>query len=108
MATASSVPIDKTDDGELCLVAIGRLQPTSMPTSKDLADSAPATEFITRQTLDGRFSFVDQRSVETHKKKPLYSVRSFSCHLNVYKQTVRRKGYKLYVIFNIYLPICQL
>ena len=47
--------------GDLCLVAIGRLQPTSMPTSKDLIESSPATEFITRQTLDGRFSFVDQR-----------------------------------------------
>ena len=44
-----------------CLVAIGRLQPTSMPTSKDLIEAAPATEFITRQSLDGTFSFVDQR-----------------------------------------------
>lgn len=44
-----------------CLVAIGRLQPTSMPTSKDLVEVVPPTEFITRQTLDGRFSFVDQR-----------------------------------------------
>lgn len=51
-----------------CLVAIGRLQPTSMPTSKDLVEAAPATEFITRQTLDGRFSFVDQRYVTCEHK----------------------------------------
>ena len=54
---------DEQGTGNLCLVAIGRLQPTSMPTSKDLIESSPATEFITRQTLDGRFSFVDQRYV---------------------------------------------
>ena len=59
----SSSNSDDQGSGKLCLVAIGRLQPTSMPTSKDLIDSSPTTEFITRQTLDGRFSFVDQRYV---------------------------------------------
>ena len=53
--------VSTEEEESLCLIAIGRLQPTSMPTSKDLLDSASASEFITRQTLDGRFSFVDQR-----------------------------------------------
>ena len=49
------------DGSPSCLVAIGRLQLDSMPSSKDLIESAPATEFITRHTLEGIFSFVDQR-----------------------------------------------
>ena len=52
---------ENVDNGLACLVAIGRLQLNSMPTSKDLIEAAPATEFITRQTLEGIFSFVDQR-----------------------------------------------
>lgn len=57
--------------GDLCLVAIGRLEPKSMPTSIDLIESAPATEFITRQTLDGRFSFVDQRVTDILGYRPV-------------------------------------
>lgn len=56
---------------DACLVAIGRLQLNSMPTSKDLMEAAPSTEFITRQTLAGVFSFVDVRVTEILGYRPV-------------------------------------
>lgn len=44
-----------------CLVAIGRLQVTSMPNTGDLMGSNASNEFISRHALDGKFTFVDQR-----------------------------------------------
>jgi len=44
-----------------CLVAIGRLQTSSVPNTSDLIGPQSNTEFITRQTLEGKFTFVDQR-----------------------------------------------
>lgn len=57
------------DDGHAanncCLVAIGRLQVTSMPNTGDLMGGAgggnSGCEFISRHSLDGKFTFVDQR-----------------------------------------------
>ena len=55
-------PGGETDNSETsCLVTIGKLQPTSIPQSSDLMDSPPVTEFISRHSLDGKFTFVDQR-----------------------------------------------
>jgi len=71
-SVAPAVPNgDEVDPSNTCLVAIGRLQPTSMPTSKDLVEVMPSTEFITRQTLDGRFSFVDQRVTDILGYRPV-------------------------------------
>ena len=50
------------DVSECCLVCIGRMQSTTMVSEKE-NESTPATEFVTRQTTDGRFSFVDKALV---------------------------------------------
>lgn len=53
-----------------CLVTIGKLQPTSVPQSSDLVDCPPVTEFISRHSLDGKFTFVDQRVTDVLGYKP--------------------------------------
>lgn len=44
-----------------CLVAIGRLQISSTLNVDDLSGVNSSTEFISRHTIDGKFTFVDQR-----------------------------------------------
>jgi len=44
-----------------CLVAIGRLQVTNTPNCSDIMGPTPPTEFISRHSMDGKFTFVDQR-----------------------------------------------
>ena len=45
-----------------CLVAIGRLQVTSSPNSNDLlGGNGNSNEFVSRHSIDGKFTFVDQR-----------------------------------------------
>lgn len=59
---------DPNHDGvssSCCLVAIGRLQVTSMPNSHDLSGtgSESAAEFVSRHSMEGKFTFCDQRVI---------------------------------------------
>ena len=48
-----------------CLVAVGKLQSVSIPTALTAAalKDTRAIEFVWRLTMDGRFSYVDQKQV---------------------------------------------
>uniref|UniRef100_A0A146M658 Aryl hydrocarbon receptor nuclear translocator homolog n=1 Tax=Lygus hesperus TaxID=30085 RepID=A0A146M658_LYGHE len=62
----SAVQIERgvEDDGShCCLVAIGRLQVTSTPSTADLSSSNSNSEFISRHSMEGKFTFVDQRVI---------------------------------------------
>ncbi|XP_046661630.1 aryl hydrocarbon receptor nuclear translocator homolog isoform X5 [Homalodisca vitripennis] len=51
------------DGTHCCLVAIGRLQVTSTPNTSDLSGSNSNAEFISRHSMEGKFTFVDQRVI---------------------------------------------
>lgn len=63
-------PMDRLEDEQqhgqssnYCLIAIARLQVTSTPDSNDILGSNSQSEFISRHSLDGKFTFVDQRVI---------------------------------------------
>ena len=69
------IQLDQRQEEELagsscCLVAIGRLQVTSMPNSNDLAGPENTAEFVTRHTTEGKFTFSDQRVINLMGYRP--------------------------------------
>lgn len=54
-------PEEEIHSSHCCLVAIGRLQVTSTPNTSDLTGANSNAEFISRHSMEGKFSFVDQR-----------------------------------------------
>lgn len=47
-----------------CLVAIGRLQVTSTPNASESSLCNGGVEFVSRHSVDGRFTFADQRATQ--------------------------------------------
>ncbi|XP_071965704.1 aryl hydrocarbon receptor nuclear translocator 2-like isoform X2 [Antedon mediterranea] len=104
---------DVENDGQCsnhyCLVAIGRLQVTSTPNCSDLGGASTPNEFISRQDMDGKFTFIDQRVVGVlgYQPQELLGKCSYDfyhpedqAHLREsFDQVVKLKGQVLSVIY---------
>uniref|UniRef100_A0A2A4JYF9 Aryl hydrocarbon receptor nuclear translocator homolog n=1 Tax=Heliothis virescens TaxID=7102 RepID=A0A2A4JYF9_HELVI len=55
---------EELDTSHCCLVAIGRLQVTSTPNSSENSLCSGGVEFVSRHSVDGRFTFADQRATQ--------------------------------------------
>ncbi|XP_069360212.1 aryl hydrocarbon receptor nuclear translocator homolog [Maniola hyperantus] len=55
---------DELHASHCCLVAIGRLQVTSTPNSSESSLCGGGVEFVSRHSVDGRFTFADQRAAQ--------------------------------------------
>ncbi|XP_026319373.1 aryl hydrocarbon receptor nuclear translocator homolog isoform X2 [Hyposmocoma kahamanoa] len=55
---------DELHASHCCLVAIGRLQVTSTPNNSENSLCSGGVEFVSRHSVDGRFTFADQRATQ--------------------------------------------
>ncbi|XP_069796311.1 aryl hydrocarbon receptor nuclear translocator-like isoform X4 [Narcine bancroftii] len=68
-----TLPDDEAEGGQgnkFCLVAIGRLQVTSSPSCIDMKGNCLPTEFLSRHSANGVFTFVDHRCLGTIGYQP--------------------------------------
>ncbi|KAG1683816.1 Aryl hydrocarbon receptor nuclear translocator [Nymphon striatum] len=114
----SGVPMERQDPedsshpaGSCCLVAIGRLQVTSTANSSDLVGSNSTTEFISRHSVDGKFSFIDQRVVGILGYQPpellgklcfdFFHPDDLSHMKDIFEQVLKLKGQVMSVMYRI-------
>lgn len=115
--SAAMVPVLEQQEGDsegqsqnhYCLVAIGRLQVTSTPNCADLGGAGTPNEFISRHSIDGKFTFVDQRvtGVLGYQPQELLGKSSFEfyhhedqSHLkDSFEQAVKLKGQMLSLMY---------
>lgn len=110
---------NQQDDGmhsHCCLVAIGRLQVTSTANSADLSANNP-TEFMTRHSVDGKFTFVDQRVKNVLEYMPT-DLLGKSCYdffhpddqahmKESFEQVLRQKGQMFSLIYRFRSKKCN-
>ncbi|RWS10827.1 aryl hydrocarbon receptor nuclear translocator-like isoform X1 [Dinothrombium tinctorium] len=110
-----------SDDGHVgshcCLVAIGRLQVTSTPDASDLMGTNSANEFVTRHSMDGKFTFVDQRvtNVLGYQPQELLGKISFEFfhpedqnHMKeTFEQVLKLKGHTMSVMYRFRAKNCD-
>lgn len=68
-----------------CLVAVGRVHPHTLPQANGEIKVKP-TEFVTRYAMDGKFTFVDQRYVDSRFQQT--AVSSFQTNYASYWETL--------------------
>ena len=75
MTSSEKISLDVEEEGATqCLVAIARLQPFSRQTEpKDAVPDTNDTEFVARVGLDGKFTYIDHRSVENTLCRFMYT-----------------------------------
>ncbi|XP_042899578.1 aryl hydrocarbon receptor nuclear translocator homolog isoform X2 [Parasteatoda tepidariorum] len=100
---------DDMSNNHYCLVAIGRLQITSIPNKSDLMGSNSSSEFISRHNSEGHFTFVDQRveNVLGHQPQELLGKKYLSfvhredqTHVKeIFEQVLKLKGQVVSVMY---------
>ena len=69
MTSSEKISLNVEEEGTTqCLVAIARLQPFSRQAEPEgaVVDGNADTEFVARVGLDGKFTYIDHRSVGSH------------------------------------------
>ncbi|KAI7697369.1 hypothetical protein SSS_01779 [Sarcoptes scabiei] len=100
-----------------CLVAIGRLQVTSIPNNNDLMANNLNNEFISRHSLDGKFTFVDQRVINILGYQPqellgkicfdYYHPEDLNHMKESFKHVISLKGQVMSVMYRFRAKNCE-
>ncbi|GAB6018730.1 hypothetical protein CHUAL_000405 [Chamberlinius hualienensis] len=101
--------MDESHGSHSCLVAIGRLQVTNTPNTSDLSGANSGCEFTSRHSMDGKFTFVDQRvtAILGHQPQDLLGKQCFDffhiddrSHMKEsFEQVLKLKGQVMSVMY---------